>query len=113
MQVTIKTLQQTKHPLEVTPTETVIDLKNRLADILVGKPTWDRQKLIHSGRVLVNEMTLEAAGIKDGDFMVVMVAPPVTKVEKREGERKLEYKGGVPKRKSRESQSPRRHPTLC
>ena len=97
MQVTIKTLQQTKHPLEITPTETVLDLKNRLADILLGKPTWDRQKLIHSGRVLVNEMTVEAAGIKDGDFMVVMVAPPVTKAERKEEERKLESKEESPK----------------
>ena len=84
MQITVKTLQQTKQTLDVTPTETIVDVKNKLSEVLLGKPTWDRQKLIHSGRVLVNEMTVEAAGIKDGDFMVVMVAPPTTKIERRE-----------------------------
>lgn len=102
MQITVKTLQQTKHPLEITPTETVMDLKNKLTDILLGKPTWDRQKLIHSGRVLVNEMTVEAAGIKDGDFMVVMVAPPMAKAGKKEVEHKLESKEEV-KKESKET----------
>ena len=106
MQITVKTLQQTKHSLDITPTETVVDLKNRLTEILLGKPTWDRQKLIHSGRVLVNEMTVEAAGIKEGDFMVVMVAPPTTvkteKTEKKEVERKLGSKE-EPKKEAKES----------
>jgi UV excision repair protein RAD23 len=102
MQVTVKTLQQTKHTLDITPTETIVDLKNRLTEILLGKPTWDRQKLIHSGRVLVNEMTVETAGIKEGDFMVVMVAPPTVKTEKKEVERKLASKD-EPKKEVKET----------
>lgn len=36
----------------------------------------DSIKLIHSGKVLKDEVTLEAAGVKPNDFLVVMVTKP-------------------------------------
>lgn len=43
---------------------------------LDGKPSVDRLKLIHAGRVLANDSeSLETLGVKDGDHMVVMISP--------------------------------------
>lgn len=36
------------------------------------------QKLIHSGKILVNEKTLEESGVKDNDFLVLMVSNALT-----------------------------------
>lgn len=38
----------------------------------------DKQKFIHSGKILVNEKTLEESGVKDGDFLVLMVSNAIT-----------------------------------
>lgn len=51
-------------------------MKEKVKTVVNGAPDADRQKLIHAGRILANTVTVEAAGIKEGDFMVVMVSPP-------------------------------------
>lgn len=51
-------------------------MKEKVKTVVNGAPDADRQKLIHAGKILGNNVTVEAAGIKEGDFMVVMVSPP-------------------------------------
>jgi UV excision repair protein RAD23 len=40
----------------------------------------DRQKLIHSGKVLKDTSTVEEIGIKESEFLVCMVTKEVAKV---------------------------------
>ncbi len=40
----------------------------------------DRQKLIHSGKVLKDEQTVSSLGISESDFIVCMVTKEVAKV---------------------------------
>lgn len=73
MQVLIKTLQQKQVPLTVEPSDSVLSLKEKIAShpdlsVEVGK-----QKLIHAGRILDNEQTVEAVGIKPDGFIVLMI----------------------------------------
>ena len=42
----------------------------------------DRQKLIHSGKVLKDTSTVEEIGIKESEFLVCMVTKEVAKVYK-------------------------------
>ena len=84
--VTVKTLQQAKHPLSLEPTETVLSIKSRLQTVVLGNPEPAKQKLIHAGRVLSDDQkTVQELDIKDGDLMVVMVSVslPKPKVEEK------------------------------
>lgn len=58
--------------LEVEPSELVEVLKAKIAAARPELPA-DQQKIVHAGRVLSNGTTLEACGVKDGDFVVVMI----------------------------------------
>ena len=46
----------------------------------------DKQKFIHSGKILVNEKTLEESGVKDGDFLVLMVSNAITATKPKPAE---------------------------
>ncbi len=57
----------------------VSDLKNKVQE---SKPDLvaDRQKLIHSGKVLKDEQTISELGISESDFIVCMITKEVAKV---------------------------------
>jgi UV excision repair protein RAD23 len=76
MKITIRTLQNTTFPVEgVESADTVLALKQKISTI---KPesAVERQKLIHSGRILVDDKSLSSYDIKDGDFIVMMITKP-------------------------------------
>jgi hypothetical protein len=58
----------------------VQDLKVKIHNELkLGEP--EHQKLIHAGKILRNEVTIGSAGIKENDFVVVMVSKvPIARV---------------------------------
>lgn len=71
MKITVKTLQQKSHVFDVEPAHTVSQLKQQINSLL--QHPVDHQKLIHSGKILANENPLSDYGIKEGDFLVLMV----------------------------------------
>jgi len=74
MQLTVKTLQGVKFTLQAEPSTTVSQLKTLVAT--EKSTTVELVKLIHSGKVLKNDDTVEKCGIKETDFLVVMISKP-------------------------------------
>ena len=74
MQLTVKTLQGAKFTLTAEPSSTVAQLKGLVA--AEKSTTVDLVKLIHSGKVLKDDDTVEKCGIKETDFLVVMISKP-------------------------------------
>ncbi|CAE6431570.1 unnamed protein product [Rhizoctonia solani] len=74
MKITFKTLQQKQFQIEAEPTDTVLQLKQKVKDAQ-GHPT-EQQKLIYSGKILSDDKTVDSLGIKEKDFLVVMVSKP-------------------------------------
>lgn len=79
MKVTVKTLQQTSFELELDENETILSVKEKIQ----AKEGFDvdSQKLIYSGKILANDVQVKAIGIKEGEFLVVMVTKPAKKAE--------------------------------
>ncbi|KAF9531577.1 hypothetical protein CPB83DRAFT_848408 [Crepidotus variabilis] len=74
MKITVKTTQQKVFQVEVEPAQTVADLKVKIQESqghLAGG-----QKIIFSGQILTDDKTVESCGIKEKDFLVLMVAKP-------------------------------------
>lgn len=72
MKISIKTLQGKPTELEVSETETLADVKNKIAEQM--KVEVASQKLIHYGKVMNDEgKTLASYGVKDKDFLVLMI----------------------------------------
>ncbi|KAI3633944.1 hypothetical protein MIR68_007548 [Amoeboaphelidium protococcarum] len=83
MKITVKTLQQKTFNFEVEPSDTVLQVKEKIAaQDSLNASSIDLQKLIFSGKILENEKLLSDYGVKDGDFIVLMVTKP--KVEKKQ-----------------------------
>ncbi|KAJ7188347.1 hypothetical protein C8R46DRAFT_1341140 [Mycena filopes] len=74
MKITVKTTQQKVFQVDAEPTETVADLKLKIQEAQ-GHPTAI-QKIIYSGKVLPDDKTVESCGIKEKDFLVLMVSKP-------------------------------------
>ncbi|KAJ6586848.1 hypothetical protein DFH09DRAFT_236068 [Mycena vulgaris] len=74
MKVTIKTTQQKVFQIDAEPADTVAVLKEKIQDAQ-GHPTAI-QKIIYSGKVLADDKTVESCGIKEKDFLVLMVSKP-------------------------------------
>lgn len=90
----VKCLSSAAVEVEIEPSETILVLKQRL-ETLLGKPA-SSQKLIKLGKILLNDLTAEAVGLKEGDQVVLMVEhskpaphaeapaqPPVPAVEQK------------------------------
>jgi UV excision repair protein RAD23 len=76
MKVLVKTLQQQQFELEVSGTSTVGQVKEQ---IQAGHGhVAAHQKLIHAGKVMENGNTLDSYGVKEGEFLVLMVRKPRT-----------------------------------
>ncbi|KAJ2745668.1 UV excision repair protein rad23 [Coemansia sp. BCRC 34301] len=70
MQITLKTLQQKTFKIDVEPGDSIKDVKQKV-EKSQGFPT-DTQKLIFSGKILLDTQTVDELKISENDFMVVM-----------------------------------------
>ena len=75
MKLTVRTLQNATFPVTIEPSNTVAELKNAIHQVQDSSAP-ERQKLIHSGRILVDDKQLSSYEIKDGDFIVLMITKP-------------------------------------
>ncbi|KAL1725217.1 hypothetical protein EV714DRAFT_256037 [Schizophyllum commune] len=74
MKITVKTTQQKVFQIDVEGPETVGVLKQKISDAY-GHPVAS-QKIIYSGKILPDDKTIESCGIKEKDFLVLMVSKP-------------------------------------
>mmetsp|Transcript_45563 Transcript_45563/g.120910 ORF Transcript_45563/g.120910 Transcript_45563/m.120910 type:complete len:377 (-) Transcript_45563:252-1382(-) len=73
--IVMKTLKGDNFEVEVDPSITIEGLKKKVSELRAEFPA-DQQKLIYSGRILSDESTVADAGVKPGEFVVVMVTKP-------------------------------------
>jgi len=72
MKIQIKTLKSKKYELEVKADETVKEIKEKIQkELELGDAS--RMSLIHHGKILKDEQTAENVGMKQNDFVVLMV----------------------------------------
>ncbi|PPQ68201.1 hypothetical protein CVT25_015033 [Psilocybe cyanescens] len=74
MKITVKTTQQKVFQVDVEGEDTIATLKAKIQESQ-GHPAAS-QKIIYSGKVLVDDKTIESCGIKEKDFLVLMVSKP-------------------------------------
>ncbi|KAI6157776.1 hypothetical protein BKA82DRAFT_4061262 [Pisolithus tinctorius] len=74
MRVTIKTLQQKVFHIDADETETIGKLKEKIRD--AHGHDVNTQKIIYSGKVLLDDKTIASCEIKEKDFLVLMVSKP-------------------------------------
>ncbi|KAL5727557.1 UV excision repair protein RAD23 B [Ranunculus cassubicifolius] len=74
MKLTVKTLKGSHFEIRVHPNDTVMAVKKNIEDVQ-GKDNYPcgQQLLIHNGKVLKDESTLEENKVSDG-FLVVMLS---------------------------------------
>eukprot|EP01012_Entosiphon_sulcatum_P047394 TRINITY_DN6431_c0_g2_i1.p1 TRINITY_DN6431_c0_g2~~TRINITY_DN6431_c0_g2_i1.p1 ORF type:complete len:390 (-),score=91.08 TRINITY_DN6431_c0_g2_i1:10-1179(-) len=70
MKISIKTLAGALSQVETSPEATIAQLKQTIA-AEQGYAT-EGMKLIHKGKVLTDEMTVESVAVTDGDFFVIV-----------------------------------------
>mmetsp|Transcript_8215 Transcript_8215/g.15162 ORF Transcript_8215/g.15162 Transcript_8215/m.15162 type:complete len:449 (+) Transcript_8215:160-1506(+) len=75
MKLTVKTLKGGKFQVDCEPSNTVLEVKGIVESSNAELPAAN-MKLIHSGKVLKDDQTIESCGIKQNDFLVVMVTKP-------------------------------------
>lgn len=73
MKVQIKPLKGDTFEVEYEPDTLVKDVKDKIAGLKPDMPA-DGQKLIFQGKILNNDQPMKEYGMKEGDFLVVMVA---------------------------------------
>ncbi|OAD03946.1 hypothetical protein MUCCIDRAFT_156286, partial [Mucor lusitanicus CBS 277.49] len=74
LQITIKTLQQKQFKLDVDTSDSILSVKEKIEQSQ-GHPVA-QQKLIFSGKILVDDKKVEEYNISEKDFLVVMVSKP-------------------------------------
>ncbi|KAF2145908.1 uncharacterized protein K452DRAFT_324019 [Aplosporella prunicola CBS 121167] len=74
MKLTFKDLKQQKFVIEAEPSETIANVKAKIA----AEKGWesDKQKLIYSGKILQDDKTVESYNIEEKGFIVCMVQKP-------------------------------------
>jgi len=74
MKLTFKDLKQVKFTIEAEPTDTILQLKEKIA----AEKGWDvsLQKLIYSGKILKDTDTVEHYKLEEKGFVVCMVSKP-------------------------------------
>lgn len=77
MKVFIRTLQNNKYELEVSPEESILSVKEKVQSTH-GLAAPELQKLIFNGKVLKDDQTLQQAKVKEGGFIVLMVSKKQT-----------------------------------
>jgi len=71
MKIAVRPLKGAQFEVEIEPELTVQDLKKKIAEANSEFPA-ELQKLIHSGKILQDAAKVGDAGIKEGEFVVVM-----------------------------------------
>eukprot|EP01132_Coremiostelium_polycephalum_P003980 gene3980-4981_t len=74
MKITIKNINKQVYNFEVSDTETVLQLKERIHKEYQQPPSW--QTLIYSGKILADDNTLASYNILETGFLVLMVKKP-------------------------------------
>ncbi|EIE84327.1 hypothetical protein G6F46_008413 [Rhizopus delemar] len=72
LQITVKTLQQKQFKLDVDSSDTILSVKEKIQESQGHAVA--QQKLIFSGKILVDDKKVEDYNITEKDFLVVMVA---------------------------------------
>jgi len=74
MKISVKTLKGNHFDLDVTPSETVVNVKRRIEDSQ-GKESYPcaQQLLIYQGKVLKDDTTMEDNKVLENGFLVVML----------------------------------------
>ncbi|KAG7346612.1 DNA repair helicase rad25 [Nitzschia inconspicua] len=75
MKLTVKTLKGGKFEVDCEPSNTVLEVKGIIESTNADLPAAN-MKLIHSGKVLKDDQSIESCGIKQNDFLVAMVTKP-------------------------------------
>mmetsp|Transcript_15313 Transcript_15313/g.29694 ORF Transcript_15313/g.29694 Transcript_15313/m.29694 type:complete len:471 (-) Transcript_15313:39-1451(-) len=72
VKLTVKTLGGVKFPIEVEDSETIKQVKEKIKEI----KSWEvvSQKLIHKGKILADDKTVQECSIGDGEFLVCVLA---------------------------------------
>lgn len=72
MKLTFKDLKQQKFVIEAEPSETVLQVKEKIS----GEKGWEagQQKLIYSGKILKDADTIESYNVEEKGFIVCMVS---------------------------------------
>ncbi|KAJ3679196.1 hypothetical protein LUZ60_017207 [Juncus effusus] len=75
MKLTVKTLKGTHFEIRVQPSDTTMAVKRNIEEKL-GKDAypWGQQLLIHNGKVLKDETTLDENKVTEDGFLVVMLS---------------------------------------
>ncbi|XP_012288760.1 ubiquitin-like protein 4A [Orussus abietinus] len=77
MQVTVKILQGSECVVDITPSETILELKNKVSNLL--SIDANQQKLLFMGKALADENPLSFyPGIKDGSKLNLVVKKKAT-----------------------------------
>ncbi|XP_042378159.1 ubiquitin receptor RAD23b-like [Zingiber officinale] len=75
MKLTVKTLKGTHFEIRVQPSDSIMAVKKNIEQVQ-GKDNypWGQQLLIHNGKVLKDETTLEENKVSENGFLVVMLS---------------------------------------
>jgi UV excision repair protein RAD23 len=75
MKINVKTLKGTHFEIQVNPTDTVGDVKKNI-EVVQGAAIYPaaQQMLIHQGKVLKDETTLEENQVAENSFVVIMLS---------------------------------------
>ncbi|KAF4620336.1 hypothetical protein D9613_000637 [Agrocybe pediades] len=74
MKITIKTTQQKVFHVDVDPADSIASLKSKIEQSQGHSVA--SQKIIYSGKILTDDKTVDSCGIKEKDFLVLMVSKP-------------------------------------
>ncbi|KAG9515131.1 hypothetical protein KCU79_g23673, partial [Aureobasidium melanogenum] len=74
MKLTFKDLKQQKFVIEAEPSETIGEVKSKIASEKGWEPST--QKLIYSGKILQDDKTVESYKIEEKGFIVCMTSKP-------------------------------------
>ena len=72
MKVVIKTLTSSRYELEIDPKDTMLEIKRKIKEELFFG-LMGSNKLIHRGKILKDDQTVESVGISPNDLLVAMV----------------------------------------
>ncbi|CAH8277419.1 unnamed protein product [Arabidopsis lyrata] len=74
MKIFVKTLSGTNFEIEVKPADTVSDVKKAIETVKGAEYPAVKQMLIHQGKVLKDETTLEENNVVENSFIVIMLS---------------------------------------
>lgn len=81
MKIVVKNLKGKQFDIEIEPEQTVRQVKEKIEE--EQKIDANTQKLVAIGKVMDDSKTVQEYALKDGDFIVVMVAKPKVKKDKK------------------------------